>query len=418
MNASKKIMNQAKKEDAGMAKSASAPTSTTKLGAAGEGTGKKPYVLGGFCILLILALCVGVAVQQFKPTTVLKVDDTKISMDDMMYPIYERESMYAPSDEAYERYFGTSVWDTSYMGSDPTVDPSLTNSEGLKQEIMNSETEYEVLYREAEKAGYTLTDEEKKDAKDQAEKAIKGLSFSQKLQLSISQKSLTKRFEKRILADRYKEDRRAETDATVDEDALKQSISKENLREYDIQFYYFGRTKTNDAGQKILQTNEQIAENTAELKKLLKQAKKADDFTKLLDENAESEITYETAEFTEEEGWSTYLSEDNVKAIKKMKNGEISDLIEDKSTGYFMFVKMVDNNSTAAYDEACEESISEAKQTAYNEWLEETKKNYTIKQYDDVWGEVIIGTVTTDIVTVDDLSKMAEDAAGDTSESN
>lgn len=418
MNASKKIMNQSKKEGTGAAKPVSAPTSTTKLGAGGEGPSGKAFVLGAFCVLLILVLCIGVAVQQFKPTTVLKIDDTKLSMDDMMYPIYERESMYAPSNEAYEMYLGTSVWDAGYMGEDSTVDSSLSNAEGIKQEIINAETEYEVLYREAEKAGYTLTDDEKKEAKEQAQKAVKGLSWLQKLQLSISEKKLTDRFEKRILADRYKADRRAETDATVDENAVKETISKENLREYDIQYYSFAKSDTDPAtGQEIILTDEQIKEYTSELKKLAKQAKKAEDFTKLLGEDTESEITYEAAEFTEEDGWEDYLSDDNLKKVKKMKNGEISDVIIDETTGYYMFVKMVDNNSTASYDAACDEAIAEAQQTAYNTWLDETKAGYTIEEYDDVWGDVVIGTVTTDIVTIDDLNKMASDEEGDTSES-
>ncbi len=87
--------------------------------------------------------------------------------------------------------------------------------EGLKQEIINAETEYAVLYNEAVKAKYKLTKDEEKDARSQAKKAVKGLSFVQKLQLNISEKKLSKRFEKRILADRYKADQKKTTDATV-----------------------------------------------------------------------------------------------------------------------------------------------------------------------------------------------------------
>lgn len=86
------------------------------------------------------------------------------------------------------------------MGTDSTVDSNVTNAEGLKQEIINAETEYAVLYNEAVKAKYKLTKDEEKDARSQAKKAVKGLSFVQKLQLNISEKKLSKRFEKRILA--------------------------------------------------------------------------------------------------------------------------------------------------------------------------------------------------------------------------
>ena len=71
------------------------------------------------------------------------------------------------------------------MGTDSTVDSNVTNAEGLKQEIINAETEYAVLYNEAVKAKYKLTKDEEKDARSQAKKAVKGLSFVQKLQLNM-----------------------------------------------------------------------------------------------------------------------------------------------------------------------------------------------------------------------------------------
>ena len=58
---------------------------------------------------------------------------------------------------------GTSIWDAGYMGTDSTVDSNVTNAEGLKQEIINAETEYAVLYNEAVKAKYKLTKDEEKD---------------------------------------------------------------------------------------------------------------------------------------------------------------------------------------------------------------------------------------------------------------
>lgn len=409
MNASKKIMNQGKKEKTISTSSAPKTNSKVKLGGASDGPGMKTYVLGGFCVALILILCIGVGIQQFKPSTVLKIDGEKITMDDMMYPIYERESKYLPSNEIYESYLGTSIWDAGYMGTDSTVDSNVTNAEGLKQEIINAETEYAVLYNEAVKAKYKLTKDEEKDARSQAKKAVKGLSFVQKLQLNISEKKLSKRFEKRILADRYKADQKKTTDATVNEkDAIK-NVSKKDLRQYDVQYYSFAKKSTDSStGTETKLTDKQIKEYTKKLNELAVKAKTAKDFTKLLGSEKESGVTYNSGNFTEKEGWSTYLSDANLKKIKKMKNGEISGVITDSSTGYTMLIKMVNNNSNKSYDSACDEAITSAKQTAYNEWLAKLEKKHQIKKYDSVWNDVKIGTVTTSIVTADDLSKMAE----------
>ena len=409
MNASKKIMNQGKKEETISTSSVPKTNSKVKLGGASDGPGMKTYVLGGFCVALILILCIGVGIQQFKPSTVLKIDGEKITMDDMMYPIYERESKYLPSNEIYESYLGTSIWDAGYMGTDSTVDSNVTNAEGLKQEIINAETEYAVLYNEAVKAKYKLTKDEEKDARSQAKKAVKGLSFVQKLQLNISEKKLSKRFEKRILADRYKADQKKTTDATVNEkDAIK-NVSKKDLRQYDVQYYSFAKKSTDSStGTETKLTDKQIKEYTKKLNELAAKAKTAKDFTKLLGSEKESGVTYNSGNFTEKEGWSTYLSDANLKKIKKMKNGEISGVITDSSTGYTMLIKMVNNNSNKSYDSACYEAITSAKQTAYNAWLAKLEKKHQIKKYDSVWNDVKIGTVTTSIVTADDLSKMAE----------
>ena len=54
MNASKKIMNQGKKEETISTSSAPKTNSKVKLGGASDGPGMKTYVLGGFCVALIL----------------------------------------------------------------------------------------------------------------------------------------------------------------------------------------------------------------------------------------------------------------------------------------------------------------------------------------------------------------------------
>ena len=220
---------------------------------------------------------------------------------------------------------------------------------------------------------------------------------------------MSKRFEKRILADRYKADQKKTTDATVNEkDAIK-NVSKKDLRQYDVQYYSFAKKSTDSStGTETKLTDKQIKEYTKKLNELAAKAKTAKDFTKLLGSKKESGVTYNSGNFTEKEGWSTYLSDANLKKIKKMKNGEISGVITDSSTGYTMLIKMVNNNSNKSYDSACDEAITSAKQTAYNEWLAKLEKKHQIKKYDSVWNDVKIGTVTTSIVTADDLSKMAE----------
>ena len=121
------------------------------------------------------------------------------------------------------------------------------------------------------------------------------------------------------MADRYKADQKKTTDATVNEkDAIK-IVSKKDLRQYDVQYYSFAKKSTDSStGTETKLTDKQIKEYTKKLNELAVKAKTAKDFTKLLGSEKESGVTYNSGNFTEKEGWSTYLSDANLKKIKKM----------------------------------------------------------------------------------------------------
>lgn len=406
MNSAKKIMSQQKNEGKG-AKKATAAKGTKRV-STGVTSDLKTIILCGIFGVILLVLCIGVGVQQLKPKTVLKVNDTKYTLDDLMYPIYERESQYSLYDEMYQMYTGTSVWDTSYMGADRSVDASATNSIGLKQEIINSEVAYDVLSQEAEKAGYTLDDEDKKTVEENVENALKGLSWGQKLQLNITKGNLTKRFEERVLADKYKADKEEELFATVDEATVKAEIKEAEYKEYKVQYYAVPTTTTDDEGNTKDLSKKEKKEMLEKLQKVADEAKDAKDFTSLIDEE-EEDIEYAEDTFLDKDGWSMVTTKKILKEIKAMKNDEISEIYEDEKSGYYIFVKMIDNDSKESYEEACDAAIQEAEYAAYDSWYAEVLKNYTVETVADVWDDVEIGTVTTGIVTVEDLQEMAEE---------
>lgn len=126
MNSSRKIMNQQKQEKKAK-NNASPAVPEKKVGKTGIFAGRelKPIILTALCIIVALVLCIGVGIQQLKPKVVVTVDDTKITMNDMMYPIYEMESAYAVYNETYQMYSGQSIWEAPYQGSAAT---SVTNS--------------------------------------------------------------------------------------------------------------------------------------------------------------------------------------------------------------------------------------------------------------------------------------------------
>ncbi len=416
MNSSKNIMNQQKKDKgAKEAVSPSVPEKTLKKsGGFLAGRDLKPIILTVLCVVLVVVLCVGVAIQQFKPKVAVTVGGTKFTLDDMMYPIYELESTYLPYNEWYQSMSGGTIWEADYQGEAGTMS-GVSNSIGWKQEVLNAEVQYEILYQKAKEAKYELTEDEKKDAAEDAKEALEGLSWLQKMQLNISESKLTERFEKRALADRFKKDQQEELNKDVDEEKTIADISKEDYRQYDIQYYYAPLKISTEEGEAKELTSDEKKELEGKMKEIASQAKTAEDFTTLIGED-ESSITLEKeGKFTEKDGW-TYVSDKNLKKIKKMKNGTVSDVILDEN--YYVVVKMVDNNSEEAYKTACDDAIKAKQNSAYSDWYDKEQEKYDVVVNTDVWTDVVIGTVTTDIVTAEDLEKMKGDSsdAGGSSE--
>ena len=173
MNSAKKIMNQQNSDSEKKSNTvAKAATSKTRLGKS-SGRNVKAIVWSAICIVLVLVLCIGVGIQQFKPQVAFSVNGTKITMDDMMYPIYVKESTYLPYDEMYQAYMGTSVWESTYQGSDKNVPSGISNKIGIKQEVLDEEEAYEVLYQEAKKSNYKLSSDEKKKVEEYVTQAGK-----------------------------------------------------------------------------------------------------------------------------------------------------------------------------------------------------------------------------------------------------
>ena len=414
MNSAKKIMNQKNKAENKEDVVVKPASSMNTLGSTGEsGSSIKPIILGVLCVVVVLVLCIGVGIQQLKPENVMKVNGTKFSMDNMMYPIYEKESQNLPMNEMYQYYMGTTVWDASYQGDNKNVDEGATNAEGFKQEIIDSETEYEILYQEAKKAGMELTADEKKKADDEALDAIKGLSWGQKLQLGVSKGKIKTRFEKRALADKYKDSKQEELNKEVDEKAAIADISSKDYRQYDVDYYYASLSKTDDEGNSTPLSDDDKKKLEKEMKQLASDAATAKDFSKLIKDEEKTDIQYNSGNFTEKSGWS-FVSEANLKKIKSMKNNEISEVFLDEEAGYYVFVKMIDNNSTESYESACDSAIKEAQDAKYDEWYTALKDGYKIEINDEIWDTVVIGTVTTGIVTAEDLSAMNEEASSET----
>lgn len=346
---------------------------------------------------VVLFLCVGVGVEQLKPQTVVTINGDKISLSDMSYRIWQAEQSGNSMEQFYQAYMNSSYWDAASQ-----ADATKTNRDIIKAQVVAEEQEMQILYAEAKKADnasdFDLTEDEEKDIDKEVKSILDKYTTVNRLRLGFSKSYLKKQMEMQKIADKYKESVIEGFD--IKEDEVTKDISKTEYREYDIDYYMVPLTEKDDNGD----SKDVSADKKKELKKqmedLQKKAKDAEDFTKLLEDSDTSGITHSSAQIVEKDGW-TYLSDDQLKDVKKMKNDEISDIIEDKENKYLFLIKMTDNNSTEAYDSACEEAVQTEKDNKYKEYLESISADYTLEVNNDVWDDVVIGTVTTGVEQVE-----------------
>ncbi len=346
---------------------------------------------------VVLFLCVGVGVEQLKPQNVVTINGDKISLSDMSYRIWKAEQSGNSMEQFYQAYMNSSYWDAASQS-----DATKTNRDVIKEQVVAEEQEMQILYAEAKKADnasdFELTDDEKKDIDKEVQSVLDKYTTVNRLRLGFSKSYLKEQMEMQKIADKYKES--VIEGFGIKEDEVTKDISKTEYREYDIDYYMVPLTEKNDDGD----SKDVSADKKKELKKqmedLQKKAKDAEDFTKLLEDSDKSGITHSSAQIVEKDGWQ-YLSDSQLKSVKKMKNDEISDVIEDKENKSLFLIKMTNNNSTEAYDSACEEAVQAEEDNKYKEYLENISAEYTLEVNDDVWDDVVIGEVTTGIEQVE-----------------
>lgn len=350
-------------------------------GVKGTPMGNTMKVMVTIGIILVIAVCALVGYDQLKPELILTVNNEKIYLNDAMYYIYGAESSATMYDGIYQQIYGCSYWD--YVDDDGN-----TGNDLAKTEVMNNLTKDTITYLMAIDAGYTISDEDKKNGEEKYTELAKNLSSKQKLKTGMSKKDLTNVLTKNAMAERYKKDVIAS--CNLDYDSIKAEISKKDYREYDVQYYYVSTVTKDEEGNQISVSDEEKKAALEKIQSVAETAKTAEDFTKVVDTENDKSVTFkEDGSFTEANG---LFGDKMDKQVKAMKNDEISDVLEGED-GYYV-VKMINNNSTASYDQAVENAVSTAENEAFQKKYDEQAGNYTTTVNDDVWDLIVLGKYT------------------------
>lgn len=390
MNGAKKIL----KNQGNKTKTRSARTEVTFLA--------KNRVLLIIGVLVMAALVAVVCYINLRPREILIVEGknkdgsttaSTIYLKEAMYDIYTSEQQYNSMAGLYEQIYGSSFWTAE------NVDNKGNNgAQAVKKEIMQNMKQREILYMDAQKNGMSLSDEEKSKVEEDLKTFRKGLSDKQKEMYGLDEDTVRTVLEKKALADKYKN--KIITDLAIDENAVKASVSKTDYRQYDLQYYTYAKVIEDNEGNSSKKNDKDLKEAKKNMEALQKKAAGAKDFTKGLitdtDNNNEDDktgISYSTEELLGSD--KDFASDKVLKAIKKMKNGEVSGVLEDDKAYYI--VRMENNNNPKAYQDQCTQAVENEKQTQFDtKYKNDIKSNYTAKAQSYWTGRVNIGYLTYD----------------------
>ncbi len=340
--------------------------------------------------IVILGGVFVVCYTQLRPRPVLVVDgpgadgdasNMTLNYTDTMYDIFQIESMYNSYGVDWDQDSGTGT----------------TMADSAKDQVMNDLKQRMILYMTAQKEGTTLDETETGEVDTAVSEAMtninensngaKGLSESY-VRASIEQDKLAQKQKQKIL-DSFE----------IDEEAIKADIKKEDFRQYTLQYYLVSKKGEagEDGGEAPDKDADTLAKDKANLEELLKKAKTADDFTKLItDSDGDSKddttgILFGTKKLIETD--EDFGDEAFRKKLKAMSNDQISDVME-TDDAYYVF-KMTNNNDPEAYDNEVSSKVESERNTKYNEYYNDTLSKQYKTQVTSYWkNRVQFGAIT------------------------
>lgn len=331
-------------------------------------------------IILSIVLIVALTFDQLYERVLLNINGTKYHLDDLRYYFYNVESRYDYIDQLY----GGGYWDMKY---DQTS--NYTVAEVAAQEAMSTAIYNEIMYKEAVAAGYTLTAEETDQVNSDISSLLYDQGYSEKMltENGFNADYLTKVMDKMALAKRYRKD--IVDTLPVDDAKIESGISKEENRQYDVEYLFLSKMTKNDAGESVAMTEADETAAYEKMKGVYDKALTTEDWSTLVPEGEEQ------LQYTE----SNFLPGDtgldvNLKAMMmKMNNGDISDVF-DAENGYYI-VKMVNNNSDEGYKKAVDKAITAAEDEAFQSYYgENILSKYDVKINTKAVKALHMGTVT------------------------
>lgn len=262
--------------------------------------------------------------------------------------VYYSEAMiyFKYIESKYEAYFGSKIWDYEF--------DKQTFGDMAKQEILDMIVQTKIVSSQADKYNIVLTEEEELQIQQNASNFLSGLTEQDKAMYGLTE-AVAQTF--------YRDNKLYENvynAATMNVDT---DVSDEEAEQIKIQQILVSTTETNGDG-KVVPMNDKMKEKEYDkAKKLLKEARKAEDFYSFAEANTDSgqvEYTFGRGE----------MPEAFEKVAFSLKTGETSKIVETEE-GYHILYCVSDYDEDATLEKK-ESVIAERQdkffQELYKKW--------------------------------------------------
>lgn len=311
---------------------------------------------------------------------ILTVDDIEVGYDEVQIYMDELKNHY-------EEAFGTTIWNFD-LGDGRTFEDMA------KEETINQIVQLKIMGLKAADLGVSLTSDEKDEISLEVKAYLDELSEETKKEKGITKELVTKVYTDNYLGSKVFTVATNDVDTEVTDDEAKQITI----------WQLFIQTQGEDAnGNEIKLSDEEKKAALKKTKKLLKEAKKSDDFYSF----AEKYTDGVDVEYTFGKGDMESAIEDAAFALKK---GDFSGVVEGEDGYYILYcVSDYDEEATAdAKEEIIASRQDEAFKTIYSKWSEE----YKVAVNASMWDKVTFVEHRGDEETVTEISNEEEQKDG------
>ena len=310
--------------------------------------------------------------------TAVTINDEAVSLGAVSFQArFQQAYMY----QMYSQYFGTA------QIFDQVMDESTEKTYGdqIKEGVLENIEELVLIKQHAADYDVALDDEKKAEIEKIAQAYIDENDEKVRAQIGASKEDVVYLLELQTIQDMMREPMAKDVDTEVSDDEAQQTtVTYLSLAKND-------ESVSEEAkAEKLEAANKEVKENAEKILADLKASDNAAeaDMTEIAAKYDDT-LTAASGQFTTNDPTDTTLDAGVVEAAAELKDGEVCDKVIESDTHYYVF--RVDKTFAKDETEAKKEQIVKDRKTeAYNNLIEEWKKDADIKVDDKVMATLLI----------------------------